>query len=57
MSKKSVKKGIKSIEKQIGVHKEKQKKLGKMLNPELFHYYEKEILKFKREKKKKLARL
>jgi len=54
MSKKSIKKGIKSLERQIGAHRKKQEV---SVSPELFHYYEKEILKFEMEKKKKQARV
>lgn len=50
MAKDKYKKSIESFDKLIAEHREKQKMAR---NPELFHYYEKEILKFEREKAKK----
>lgn len=48
--KKKYRKAISSLDKRISEHKEKQKTAK---SPELFHYWEKEIQKFEREKKKK----
>ncbi len=50
MSKRKLKKAIESFDKRISEHKEKQKTSK---NPELFSYWEKEIKKFEKEKKKK----
>lgn len=49
-SKKKLKKGVESLEKRIAEHKEKQKTAK---SPELYRYWEKEIKKFEKEKKKK----
>ena len=48
--KKKRKKAIESLDKRISEHKEKQKTAK---SPELFHYWQKEIEKFEKEKKKK----
>lgn len=48
--KKKYKKALKSLDKRISEHKSKQKTA---MSPELFHYWEKELEKFAREKKKK----
>jgi len=53
MSKKKYKKAIESLDKRILEHKEKQKTTK---NIELFGYWEKEIRKFEKEKKKKQKR-
>jgi len=50
MSKKKYQKAIESLEKRISEHKGKQRTAK---SPELFHYWEKEISKFEKEKKKK----
>lgn len=50
MSKKKYKKSIKSFDKRIAEHREKQKITER---PELIYYWEKEIQRFEREKKKK----
>lgn len=50
MSKKKYKKAIQSLDKRISEHRKKQKTAK---SPELFHYWEKEIKKFEKEKKKK----
>ncbi|GEM_PF-2393637 len=52
--KKKYKKAIESLDKRIEEHRQKQRKT---MSPELFHYREKEIGKFAREKKKKEKRL
>lgn len=49
-NKKKYKKAVKSLEKRIAEHRQKQKTA---MNPELSHYWEKELEKFAREKKKK----
>lgn len=54
--KKKLKKGIESIEKQIEKHKEKIESFAHE-NPWLKDYWEAQIEDFKREKKKKEARL
>ncbi|MDD5163130.1 MAG: hypothetical protein PHD95_02895 [Candidatus ainarchaeum sp.] len=54
MSKAKYKKAIKSLDKRIAEHKEKQKYAK---SPEQFHYWEEEIQKFKQEKKKRQKRL
>jgi predicted nucleic acid-binding Zn-ribbon protein len=54
MSKIKYKKAIKSLDKRIAEHKEKQK-FAK--SQEQFHYWEEEIQKFKREKRKRQERL
>lgn len=51
--KKKYKKALESLEKRIQEHRQKQH-VSK--SPELFHYWEKEIEKFEREKKKKQKR-
>lgn len=48
--KKKYTKALESLEKRIAEHRQKQQTAKK---PELFHYWEKEIEKFEREKKKK----
>ncbi|HIH16053.1 MAG TPA: hypothetical protein HA252_01465 [Candidatus Diapherotrites archaeon] len=48
--KKKYRKGIASLDRRIAEHREKQ---CTTRNPKLFHYWEKEIEKFKREKRKK----
>ena len=48
------KKSVKAFDKLIAEHREKQR-IAK--SPELFHYYDKEILKFEREKEKKRKRV
>lgn len=48
--KKRYKKAIESLDKRIAEHKEKQ---SKSKGSEQFYYWEKEIKKFEREKKKK----
>ncbi len=50
MSKAKYKKAIKSLDKRIDEHR---KKHGTAKYPELHHYYEMEISKFEKEKKKK----
>lgn len=50
MSKKKCKKALESFDRRILEHKEKQKTAK---SPEVFHYWEKEIQKFEKEKKKK----
>jgi len=50
VSKKKLKKAIESFDKRISEHKEKQKTAK---SSELFGYWEKEIKKFEKEKKKK----
>ena len=50
MSKKKYRKAIASFDKRISEHKEKQKAAK---SQELFHYWQREVEKFKREKKKK----
>lgn len=50
MGKDKYKKAIESLNKRIDEHREKQLTTK---NPELFHYWEKEISKFEKEKKKK----
>lgn len=52
--KKKYRKALESLEKRIAEHRKKQFTAG---NLELFHYWEKEIEKFEREKKKKQKRL
>ena len=52
--KKKYKKAVESLDARIAEHMEKQ---STAKNPELFHYWEKEIEKFEREKKKKQRRL
>ncbi len=54
MGKKKHKKGIESLDKRIEEHREKQ---AKTTNPDLFHYWEREIEKLEREKKKKEEKL
>jgi len=54
MSKTKYKKAIKSLDKRIAEHREKQK-FAK--SPEQFQYWEEEIQKFKQEKRKKQKRL
>lgn len=49
MSKAKYKKAIKSLDKRIDEHREKQ---SAAKYPELHHYYEMEISKFEKEKKK-----
>ncbi|MFH1751461.1 MAG: hypothetical protein ABH821_00775 [archaeon] len=49
-SKKKALKGIKSLEKKIKEHREKQEKVN---SPELLGYWKKEISKFEKEIKKK----
>lgn len=51
--KKRAKKSIKSLEKQIELHKEKQREAFEKGNEELYDYYEKELDKFENEKKRK----
>lgn len=51
--KKRLKNGIESIEKQIGLHKEKKKRAEEEGKIELVNYYEREILRQKEYKKKK----
>jgi len=50
LSKKKYKKAIESFDQKIAEHREKQKTAK---SPELFDYWEREISKFEREKKKK----
>ena len=50
MSKSKYKKAVESLDKRIAEHKEKQR-IAK--SPEFFHYWEKEIQKFEKEKKEK----
>ncbi len=50
MSRSKYKKAIKSLDKRIAEHREKQRTAK---GPEIFHYWEKEIQKFEKEKKKK----
>ncbi len=47
-------KSIASLDARIAEHREKQRRAP---NQELFHYWEKEIEKFEREKRKKRERL
>ena len=54
MGKSKYKKAIESLNERIAEHKEKQKTAK---SPELHHYWEKEIQKFEREKKKKQKRV
>ena len=53
MSRGRYKKAVESLGKRIGEHRFKQRMAG---SPELFHYYEKEIGKFERERLKKKKR-
>ncbi|MDI6721782.1 MAG: hypothetical protein QMD85_05290 [Candidatus Aenigmarchaeota archaeon] len=55
--KKRVKKGIKSLEKQIELHKEKLAKAAKEGNIGLTGYYEKEIQNFERVKERLKRRI
>lgn len=50
MGKDKYKKAIESLDRRIAEHKEKQRTAR---SPEAFHYWEKEISKFEREKRKK----
>lgn len=50
MGKKKYKKAIESLDKRISEHREKQ---GLSKSPELHHYWDAEIKKFEKEKKKK----
>lgn len=57
-SKKRLKKGVDSLQRQIGLHEEKMQMAKKQDNPELARYYAKEIdsldnEKFRREQKLK----
>lgn len=54
MSKAKYKKAVESLDKRIAEHREKQRTAK---YPELSHYWEKEILKFEQEKKKRQKRL
>jgi len=50
MGKDKYKKAVESLNKRIAEHRQKQYAAK---SPELFHYWQKEISKFEREKKKK----
>jgi len=54
MSKNKYKKAIESLEKRISEHREKQLTAK---YPELHHYWDKEIQKFEKEKRKRQKRL
>ena len=50
---KRAEKSLKSLEKQINLHKAKQKNALESANAELYEYYNKELRKFEEEIKKK----
>ena len=50
---KRAKKSVESLEKQIRLHKEKQKSAIESGNEELYEYYNKELSKFEEEIRKK----
>ncbi len=54
---KRLQKGIESLEEQKKIHEEKKKMAEELGNEELVGYYDKEILKFEREKLKKKDKL
>lgn len=54
---KRLEKGIESLEEQKKIHEKKRELAEELGNEELVHYYDKEIEKFERERKKKKGQL